>query len=382
MTGTSKEDSGSGSGKRPEAPAARPDRPVEPSMPAPVPVESVLEPDEPPMAIHLSFWRRRWVQVVLPVVSSVLINGGLLLLALAFYSTVTLVRHVSKDQVIVPEARIIEGVDPGSIPDPGMGDGSGRLATVSLEDADVHFNQQSAQLTRSLQDETDGEGGAQVIGFGPRSAQDGGVRRLRQGGVLESMPFGVPGGAEVLVPKAPLLGVSGNAVRIAYICDGSSSMADRMPALRFELREAIAKLKPVQAFNIIFFQQGDLMALSKGPLLMATDENLEKSLAFLNGVETKPNSDPIAALELAFAQRVQLIFLLSDGEFVDNKKVIERIRELNKDKHATINTIAIVSGGDTQQTERDAQKNSVNDLQLIASENGGTFKRVSMRNLR
>ena len=85
---------------------------------------------------------------------------------------------------------------------------------------------------------------------------------------------------------------------------------------------------------------------------------------------TAGQTDPIPALELAFKQKPQLIFLLTDGDFPDNNAVLSRCRELNKDHTVKINTIAFVGDSDN-----DVEFMKV--LTDIAKENGGLFKKVS-----
>ena len=63
----------------------------------------------------------------------------------------------------------------------------------------------------------------------------------------------------------------------------------------------------------------------------------------------------------------QLIYMLTDGDFPDNNRVIEEIRKLNKDKKVKINTIAFMDRGEQYEKL----------LKQIADENGGLFKFVS-----
>ena len=79
-------------------------------------------------------------------------------------------------------------------------------------------------------------------------------------------------------------------------------------------------------------------------------------------------------LELAFKQKPQLIYLLTDGDFPDNKAVLDRIRNLNKEKMVRINTIVFID-------VTNADKAIVELMKQIASENGGVFKVVSQNDL-
>ena len=61
-----------------------------------------------------------------------------------------------------------------------------------------------------------------------------------------------------------------------------------------------------------------------------------------------------------------VIYLLTDGEFPDNKKVINAIKQLNKAKHISVNTILF------NNNSLDATR----VLKKIAEENNGIFRFV------
>ena len=79
-----------------------------------------------------------------------------------------------------------------------------------------------------------------------------------------------------------------------------------------------------------------------------------------------PETNPIPALELAFKQQPDLIYLLTDGDFPDNEAVLSRIHTLNKSGHVKINTIAFVN-------DRDTDKAFIDLLKQIAKESGGVY---------
>jgi uncharacterized protein with von Willebrand factor type A (vWA) domain len=153
------------------------------------------------------------------------------------------------------------------------------------------------------------------------------------------------------------------------VCDASGSMMNKMVPLKNELKRTIDQLRPIQAFSVIFFADEKPQALSQ-QLLMASPDNKRKAYDFLQNVSTAGQTNPIPALELAFKQRPQLIFLLTDGDFPDNNAVLTKIRELEKTTPVKINTIAFVSNTDND-------KEFIKVLDTIAKENGGRFKQVS-----
>src|SRR5438552_18633629 len=69
---------------------------------------------------RVSFWQEPWVQNGLPIVTSLLIHAVLILLGVLTFKAYQQVHTVSQEQVIVPDAAIVEG-DVGGIPNPGLG---------------------------------------------------------------------------------------------------------------------------------------------------------------------------------------------------------------------------------------------------------------------
>ena len=147
---------------------------------------------------------------------------------------------------------------------------------------------------------------------------------------------------------------------IIYVCDASGSMVGQGDeVLRAELKKAIANLSPIQQFNVIFFHEsGDspYQRISDG-LLMGSPHN--KGIAFdvVDNLVFSNANNPIAALEEAFREQPQLIFLLSHGDF-DNKynttngaDVMEAINRLNGDRKVHINTILLLGDRSKQRVE-------------------------------
>ena len=122
-------------------------------------------------------------------------------------------------------------------------------------------------------------------------------------------------------------------------------MLNKMPTLKQQLENAIRDLKPIQAFNVIFFFDGSkTLACSLSGMIMATPDNVKKAFAFLEGVTPTGQTDLIPALEMAFAENPQLIYLLSDGgldyNLRQNSEVLTKIAELEVHHNSVkINTI-------------------------------------------
>ena len=189
-------------------------------------------------------------------------------------------------------------------------------------------------------------------------------------------PFGVPGGGGGVGPKSKFMGQSGNATRIAFLCDRSGSMAGRKTeALQSQLKESVAGLKPIQGVNLIFFAEGPPLALNANKLVPATSDGKRQAYDFINDLVATAGTNPLPAIEMAFKQDAQLIYFLTDGDFgfsmTANDEVLKKFRDLNKDGKVKVNTIAFVST--TRDLSGSATEGYVQLLKKIAEENGGRF---------
>jgi hypothetical protein len=189
--------------------------------------------------------------------------------------------------------------------------------------------------------------------------------------------------AQVAAPPAPIeaaqlslppaesltfLGDSGRARRIVFVCDASGSMRSKFSALRGELSKSIGSLWTVQSFDLFFFQNRTFIFLDED-LLWATPEAKLRADEFVKTVSAFGETDPIPALEMAFKQKPDLIYLLTDGDFSDSAAVLGCIHHFDKDAKVKINTIAFVAD-----TDNDTEFMEL--LKKIAQETGGVYRYV------
>ena len=171
------------------------------------------------------------------------------------------------------------------------------------------------------------------------------------------------------------MGVSGNAMKVVYLCDSSGSMMTKFDTLRQELQKAVDGLRPVQAFDVIFFSEDSYIAYDK-QLAQAVPENKRRAYEFLEKTTCHGSSDPVPGIRAAFATNPQLIYMLTDGDFPNNQAVIEEIKKLNAarpgNQKVKINTIAFMDRGEEYEKL----------LKQIADENGGLFKFVTDNDLK
>jgi len=357
----------------PGAPAGPPPQPI-PNEPRDMQKQATI--DEPAGEHgdeeYQTVWQKPFVQDILPLLTSLVLHIGLIGLGILFYKTATKLAEITREPTIIPNEVIIEGAEVGGIPHPGLGDDNKDNAQDKLKDPDANgvADKPSTNLQNVLRGGGESDNDDSNIALG---AASGGFNRGKGGigpGTSDSggplARFGAPGGGGGLGPKSPFMGVSGNAMQVVYLCDSSGSMMNKFDTLRQQLRKAADTLKPIQAFDIMFFSEDTVVALDK-QLMLATPETKRKAYDFLDKTAPHGSSDPIPGLRAAFATRPQLVYILTDGDFPNNAQVLEELRKLNRDKKVKINTIAFMDRGEEYEKL----------LKQIAEENGGVFKFVA-----
>jgi hypothetical protein len=371
----------------PPLPAAKAG-PIPPTPGGPVPGA----PEMHEVAVPMTFWQLPWVQNILPFATSVVVHIGILIIGVVFFFGVKYIQKQPphQDEVIIPDAAMVDNSAPGGIPNQGLGNDPQRQA---MQDQDASAgtpagwaNKKGTAIDIKAAGGGDGDSNDSTIGI---SAIGGGFGKGRGGkgsgtgnfsgsgdgdGSGPLAMFGTPGGGGI-GPHGPIFGHGGNAKKIAFVCDASGSMLNKFSTLRRELSNTVQRLRPIQSFNLIFFQEQSKSALSDSGLIMATPENKIKATNYLEDkVTPRGETNPIPGIELAFQQKPDLIYLLTDGDFPDNTALLKRIRELNKTAKIKINTIAFTGEADT-----DIEFKKI--LKTIADESGGNFKEVKESDL-
>jgi hypothetical protein len=331
------------------------------------------------------FWRTPLATRWLPAGASLLLHATFLLALIFAYRHP---RPVPLPPARVPDAVLIEGAKVGGVLNPGLGDDPARPAVQSTivplpPDLDgtaqrpTHAPSQSpvASLGQFPDAPRTGTGIPKVgVGVGPGTA----TPAQPGGGSPDPARYGLSPSSGAKGPRAQFMGISGDAVRIVYVCDASASMMGKLPRLKAQLKSSIDQLKPVQWFNVIFFKQGGALPIAGNALVQAVPANKSRLSATLDKVEVGSNSDPLPALDAAFAQTPQVVYLLTDGGFelgsVSNRQVLDHIAALNPDNAVHINTIIFISEPGDLDTED--VKSGIDVLQKIARQTGGTFKVV------
>ena len=322
------------------------------------------------------------LQNVLPLLSSIVLHGAVVALGvMTARAIVAQVRVVREEQVGAVSAEIRSGMTGNELARLADSARSTPLVlTGGLSDSDTAAPQgftKGESLAGRLRDAGaagGGEGQAVVIGLGASGLGRGG--KGAPGGAGDgdgSARFGLPAGSGYGSGGGLFVSNRG-ARRIVFVCDATGTMINRFALLRVELTRAIRQLQPVQSYNVVFFRDRDSAAASKDGLLLASVANRRRTQQFLEDFSPSGQTNPLPALKLAFAQKPELVYFLTDGEFnnlVSYHDVIAEITRLNPGRKVRVNTISFGS--------HDAEAEEV--LKRIAQENGGLYKRVTEEDL-
>ncbi len=384
------------------------------SQPPPIPPQTNQPPSTPPSAAGalpadaqaeaielydgpvITIWQHPFVQDVLPFITSLVLHIGLIVMAYLFVevSKAVVAEFTEREQIIIPDVEIGDANGPpGGIPHPGLGGDptrdakQDRFRDVPPDSKGIAMKPGTALIPDMGGGQGQGEAGSGPMALGPGmigrgmgvgfGSGDGAGSGTGDGsGILA--PFGKPGGGGGIGPKSDFIGSGGSNVRrVAYVCDASGSMLNMFDALRFEIRKSVDKLQPNQSFNVIFFQDPGCAAADKSGLMPAVPEKKRLTYDFLDKFTVRGLTDPIPALDLAFSQKPDLIYLLTDGDFnkQGNEAVVKYCRDKTADGKTKINTIAFVNQTSAKESVLDMEY--VKALQQIAKDSGGRFIYVS-----
>ena len=320
-----------------------------------------------------------WVDAAFPWAVSVLLHIGIFLLVLfaSYMANQSMKDDADRELIIIPTA-ISDPTEqdgsnrPGSGGDPTRDAAQDKIQDVMRTDgwAQTESNQNVAGFLSGNESDTVAMGitrgaGASIGGKGQGGTGTG------DGGVLA--PYGTPGGGTG-GPRTGFYGTAGNASRVVYILDHSGSMLDNFNFLQLEVRKSVEAMLPVHYFAVIVVSE-NAEVLGQMRLERATADNKRDVTLKMDRVVAQGQNDEMlipfkTAFEKAFAMKPQLVYFLTDGKF--DAKLMDVVKELNKDRKVRINTIAFVN---------DKQRDYFDQLSALAKENGGMFKFVSEKDL-
>jgi von Willebrand factor type A domain len=386
----------------PPQPAAAPPQPMQQAQAAqPLPYQGIPGAQPPAVAIPagpamelppLSFWQQPWVQNVLPLVTSLALHAAVVIVGILAWKTADLLANTKplEEQIIVASSDLVEDAVAGGVQHVGLGADPTRPPAQDeyAESGDGWApkpgdkNNLPALMGGGSEDSTDSYINQSPFGggFGKGSGIGSGAGSGRGSGTGDGTgplaPFGTPGGGGIGI-KTKFMGSGGNARTVVFVCDASGSMINTFSSLKAELVKAVSRLKSIQGFNIIFFQDEKAAALDSG-LLFATPENKRKAFQWLDTITTTGTTNPIPGVEMAFRNKPQLIYMLTDADFPDNNAVKAAVQRMNPGKQTRINTIIFVPGDD----DDEASASFKELMKDIAKDNGGVFAHVKENELR
>ncbi|MDB5327797.1 MAG: hypothetical protein JWM57_3366 [Phycisphaerales bacterium] len=347
--------------------------------------------DESPK--RASVWTTPQVATGLGIGASIVVHIAIIVLGLLLIPQFREVVSGKKvaEQTIVPIAELATE-QAGGIPNPGMTDDRNRPAGQTLDSTvtqtDAWSERRSSTLDRNLSSGSGDAAPTQIGIGGNKSAGSGLGSGVAGGGGLAK--FGVPGGGSGIGPRGAVFGNGGNAYRIVFVCDGTGDMVSSVayPVLLRELAGTMAKLKPKQSFNVVFFYDGTKYAsVDPGKLIPAVPVNSEKLQTFLKNFSGGAGTDPRPAITFAFSLKPDLIYFLSNGNFADlatYSDVTDTFKKLNPSKTVRVNTILLksITPEDMQKKSvQEAMKDAADTMTVIAKANGGTFNSIDARSV-
>lgn len=173
---------------------------------------------------------------------------------------------------------------------------------------------------------------------------------------------------------AVFFGAAGGADEVVFLVDRSGSMLDKLASVKAELLRSVSKLGPRQRFGIVLLSSDGVQAYPPKGLAAAGAKQKRRAAAFLRTVIPQGQTEVIPALNSAFKalkragdDRGEVLFLLTDGAFPDNAKVLAALKKLNRGRRTIVCTLLF------------GQKvpEAVKVLKQIARQNGGTYRCVS-----
>jgi hypothetical protein len=339
--------------------------------------------EQPTDATPLSIWQRPFMQNVLPLGTSILLHAAVVIAGIATYQVVQRINVPSRDLPFVATSAFIDPADTAATLHPGpLGSHPERsIAQADLQnvkDLDGLSKTQGKSLAEALSGGTSGSGqSAMELAIGWTPATAGGGRGTGGDGPGDGpggpggkiAPFGLPdggdGGLRFSGGKA-----EARARKIIFVLDATGSMMASFDALRVQIRTTIVSMRPPQSFNLIFINE-HVPVLSPA-LLFATPESKRRAIDFVDAVAPRGPTDPLPALEKAFAQKPDLIYFLIDpSDFPDKKAVLDLVAAKAAGRRIKMNIIAF-EGHDP---ENEAF------LKSLAEKTGGEYRFVTGQEL-
>lgn len=175
-----------------------------------------------------------------------------------------------------------------------------------------------------------------------------------------------------LGPATSFFGQTGNAYKVVYVVDVSASLMIYTAQIIEEMQTSIESLTPMQKFHIVLARPKRVEELQFKRLVPAVPRYTQAARELIHSIDRIPDvgaADPMKAMQRAFAVQPELIYFLTDGDYMSIEKPLEQtIDKLNAGRSVKITVIAF------SPTPRASAL-----LQRIAGRTGGHFRVVEPR---
>jgi hypothetical protein len=311
------------------------------------------DPNEaPPIHPPTGFMNQPWVQNVLPLATSLFLHIGIIVLAIVLIKELPKLTDANKEQVIIPQTSSLEkSKTPGGVEHVGPPADPTRSAaqdqTKQTDDSGFAADPTNKTVAAA------GGGDTSASSFLGAASSGGKGHSFGTGaGGGGTAPWGVPGGGEGMLPKSNLMGTGGNANNVIFLCDESGSMVSVFGQLKQELKRSISEMtvdeNGAMRFNIIFFSDGKPVPLFSDGMHIATVEAKRQATDFIDGQTSVGGTQPIPAIQMALAEKPELLYVLTDGfdQIADMSTVTNEFKKADADGKIHINCIFLQADED------------------------------------
>lgn len=172
--------------------------------------------------------------------------------------------------------------------------------------------------------------------------------------------------------NASFFGSKQTASRFVFVIDNSNSMTQgRFETALNELAKTVMRLTPEQSFYVIFYSDtayGLFHPQTYDDLVPATPRNKQLTLQWLTTVQLCLLTNGAEAMQMAFALSPDVIFVLGDGAFTDNGRVVSVMNAFSaQSKKITVHTLGM-----------QVDQNAASKLQFLSKFSGGTYHNVDV----
>ena len=328
----------------------------------------------------LGFWQHPFVQNVAPMLISLAVHLTIVVAGFFAIKVVQGVGEKSKVQVVSPE--MVMDISTTGVANPGINRDPFREAAqdkIDVAGATGLADQFGKDLTATLSgggsgDNTDGVFGVALNGngLGTGRGTGNGIGNGHGNGKGDGAlaPFGVPGGGGA-GPRG-IFSLPNASRRIVFVLDATGSMMGSFDDLRRQLKLAINGLRPPQSFNIVFINDRNPAPLALD-LLFATPENKRRAEEYVDGMAPRGGTEPLPALQKAYAMKPDLISLLMDPtDIPDRKAMNDAINQYSTGGKVKLNIIAFEGNADPEVTKF---------LKELALSSGGVYSFKTKKDL-